>query len=131
MVNAAVAVALLVEVAVHTVFVSIDGGFGQNLFVNAGMMVARLALGTAVTTTCPLCPAIPKTGVLWLFLTGTPAYVGPSASTVPESRWSLSSGSILRICWTMRHAVLYVTPNSRSNCFAGIPQRVEAILKIA
>jgi hypothetical protein len=61
----------------------------------------------------------------------TLAYVGSLASTVPESRWSLSSASILRIWWNMRHAVLYVTPNSRSNCLAEIPQCVEAILKIA
>ena len=36
MVNSTVLVALLVEVAVHTVFVSIDGGFEQDLFVNVG-----------------------------------------------------------------------------------------------
>jgi hypothetical protein len=70
------------------------------------MMVARLALGAVVAATRPLRSAVPKTGILWLILTGTSAYVGPSASTVPESRWSLSSVSILRILWHMRHAVL-------------------------
>ena len=49
----------------------------------------------------------------------------------PDVGTPSSAISCFRIRSAMRHAVLYVTPSSRSNCFAEIPQRVLAIRYIA
>ena len=47
--------------------------------------------------------------------------------TVTFSTNGISSPNMERICLNMRHALLYVTPVSRSICFAEIPHRVDAI----
>lgn len=129
------------RVVVHAPLFRIDGGFGQDLFLNLNVGHDGSAFDVGYSGGAYPLFAVWHTenGDLVTILIGTPvlgspatlAYVGSLASTVPESRWSLSSASILRIWWNMRHAVLYVTPNSRSNCLAEIPQCVEAILKIA
>ena len=58
-------------------------------------------------------------------------------SFIDLNRLSLSTASspapsdFWRIMYAIRYAVLYVTPSSRSSCFADMPQRVLVIRYIA